>query len=80
MFSTGRTCPIHSVIYEGVPVLDLPADPPSPDVSALAVLTVSPAALRLVMARHFFRNFCSIQLRSARPSAFRPPDNGTPYA
>jgi hypothetical protein len=24
--------------YEGVPVLDLPADPPSPDVSALAVL------------------------------------------
>jgi hypothetical protein len=57
--------------YEGVPVLDLPADPPAPEVPALFVLNgvsgTTPAGNGPT-----FRSCCSIPLRSARPSAFRP--------
>jgi SagB-type dehydrogenase family enzyme len=34
----GPICPIRFVIHEGVPILDLPADPPTPEASAIEVL------------------------------------------
>lgn len=46
--------------YEGVPVLDLPADPPAPEVLALAVLHVARAQFLGVMGRISFHSCSSI--------------------
>ena len=66
--------------YEGVPVLDLPADPPAPETPALEVLGSVSGCTPAVDGPRSFRNCSSIPLRLARPSAFRPPDTGTPCA
>ena len=63
--------------YEGVPVVDLPADPPVPKTPAIEVLEGVLAPHLSLTARHSFRNCCSILLPLARPSAFRPPETGT---
>ena len=63
--------------YEGVPVLDLPADPPAPKTPALEVLGSVYGSTPAVDGPAFFHNCSSIPLRLAPPDAFRPPDTGT---
>jgi hypothetical protein len=62
--------------HEGVPVLDLPADPPNPEIPALEVLEGVSGATPVGDGPTFLRNYCSIPLRLARPSALRRPDTG----
>ena len=59
--------------YEGVPVLDLPADPPAPQISALEVLEGKTGNTLARDGARFLSQF-SIPPRSARPSQSPPPE------
>src|SRR5580698_6187666 len=63
--------------YKGVPVLDLPADPPAPEKAALDVLQEPPAPCLWATGRLSSRNCSSIPPRLARRNLSRRPDLST---
>jgi hypothetical protein len=66
--------------YEGVPVLDLPADPPAPEMQVLDLLQGTSGSTPVVdgpMVQLSSRNSSSIPPRLARLSLFPQSDTGT---
>ena len=61
--------------YEGAPVLDLPADPPAPQISVLEVLEGKAGNTLARDGAEFLSQLLFLfRLRLARPSESRPPE------
>src|SRR5258707_13468508 len=63
--------------YEGVPVVDLPANPPAPQISALEVLEGKAGNTLASDGAEFLSQLMFYSARLARPSESRPPELST---